>query len=358
MDSMTSRQRMLAAIRHQPVDRVPVAPFGLGRLDPSGEMAAELIEKTDPFILVRAGGDPLVGADPDITVTEEGPDRITIYHTPKGDLRQVYHRTEITGYWTEFPCHNGEELEALISMPWKPTVVDTEDFLHRKAEIGEDGLVLAGIVDGICFPAIYMSPEDMCILWAEAPALVTDVVAEAARRVEDFVTRASQQGVDGYRIIGGEYASEMLGPRGFAALITPFDTALVDLIHRYDGIAHYHNHGDVDLFMEAFAELGIDSLDPLEVPPFGNVDLSDAMRRIGDRVCFVGGLDDMEILETRSTEEVLRLGRETLQKTGSRNFMLGGTTSGIFTERAARHFIALVDVAREFGDRGPLGASL
>ena len=30
MNNMTSRQRMLAAIRHEPVDRVPVAPWGLG----------------------------------------------------------------------------------------------------------------------------------------------------------------------------------------------------------------------------------------------------------------------------------------------------------------------------------------
>jgi hypothetical protein len=345
---MTSRQRMLAAIRHEPVDRVPVAPFGLGRLDPAGEMAAELIEKTDPFILTRAGGDPLMGSNPDVTVTEEGPDRITLYHTRIGHLRQVYHRTEVTGYWTEFPAHNAEELEALISMPWEQAEVNAEPFLARKAEIGENGLVLAGIENGICFPARFMSPEDMCLLWAEAPNLMRDVVAEANRRMEDFVHRASQQGVDGYRIIGGEYASEMLGPRGFAALITPYDTSLVSVIHSYGGIAHYHNHGDVNLFLEAFAELGIDSLDPLEVPPFGNVDLGDAIRRIGDRVCLVGGLDDMEILETRSTEEVLALGWETLRRAGSRSFMLGGTTSGTFTERAARHFIALVDVARAF----------
>ena len=39
----------------------------------------------------------------------------------------------------------------------------------------------------------------------------------------------------------------------------------------------------------------IDALDPLEVPPYGNVDLADAKSRIGDRVCIVGGLDDMEV---------------------------------------------------------------
>ncbi len=347
---MTSRQRMLAAIRHEKVDRVPVAPFGLGRLDPAGDVAAELIEKTDPFIMASAGGNAQMGSDPDITVTTEGPDTITLYHTPKGDLRQVFHRTDITGYTTQFPCRSAADVEAFLAMPWSPAKVDATPFLERKAEIGEDGLVLTGILDGICLPMALMSPEDACLLWAEAPNFMRDFVAEGARRTEDYVRRTNAAGVDGYRIIGGEYASEMLGPRGFDALVSPFDKPLVDLIHEAGAISHYHNHGDLHLFLERLAALGIDSLDPLEVPPYGNVDLGDAIRRIGDQVCLVGGLDDMEVLETRPTEEVVAMARETLKKAGNWSYMLAGTTSGTFTEKAARNFIALVDVAREFAD--------
>ena len=103
----------------------------------------------------------------------------------------------------------------------------------------------------------------------------------------------------------------------------------------------------MNLFLEAFAELGIDSLDPLEVPPFGNVDLGDAIhhRRPG----LPGGRPGRHgILETRSTEEVLALGWGDSPACRFRSFMLGGTTSGTFTEQAARHFIALVDVAQAF----------
>jgi len=349
-DAMTSRQRILAAMNHQRVDRVPVSPWGLGHLDPEGEVAAELIEKTDPFIGCSAGENPFLGHDPDITETTDGPYTITTYHTPKGDLRRIFRRTEITGYTVEFPCKTAQDVEAFMSMPWKPAEVNAEAFLRRKEEIGEHGLVLAGLGDAICLPMSIMSPEDACILWAEAPQFMQDVVAEAARRVEDFVRRASPIGVDGYRIVGGEYATEMLGPQGFDTLVAPFDTKLVQLIHSFGGIAYYHNHGDVDQFLEKLAGLGIDFLDPLEVPPYGNVDLGDAVRRIGDRVCLVGGLDDMEVLETRPVEEVIELARQTLRKTGNRHFILGGTASGTYTEVAARNFIALVDIAWEFSD--------
>ena len=96
------------------------------------------------------------------------------------------------------------------------------------------------------------------------------------------------------------------------------------------------------------AALGIDALDPLEVPPYGGVDFADAKRRIGDRVCLVGGLDDMEVLESLAEETVKAMERKCIEAAGPDGYCLGGTASGIYTEKAARNFIALVEVAEEY----------
>jgi len=53
----------------------------------------------------------------------------------------------------------------------------------------------------------------------------------------------------------------------------------------------------------------------------------------------------MEILETRPLDEVRRRGADLIERVGRRGWMLGGTSSGIYTERAARAFIALAEVA-------------
>jgi uroporphyrinogen-III decarboxylase len=95
--------------------------------------------------------------------------------------------------------------------------------------------------------------------------------------------------------------------------------------------------------------LGIDALDPLEAPPWGDCDLGAAKRRIGGQVCLVGNLDDMEVLESRSREEVCQLGRQCLEQAGPDGFILGGTASGTYTQRGAHNFMALVEVAREYG---------
>ena len=94
------------------------------------------------------------------------------------------------------------------------------------------------------------------------------------------------------------------------------------------------------------ADLGLDALDPLEAPPWGDVDLREAMRRVGDRICFVGNLDDMEVIDRLPEAEVLAIARERLEAAGTRHFVLGGTASGTYGERAARNFIAMARMVR------------
>ena len=48
--TMASRERILTALRCEAPDRVPVSPFGLGHLDRRGDVARELIARTDPFL--------------------------------------------------------------------------------------------------------------------------------------------------------------------------------------------------------------------------------------------------------------------------------------------------------------------
>ncbi|MEO2002551.1 MAG: uroporphyrinogen decarboxylase family protein, partial [Candidatus Poribacteria bacterium] len=241
---------------------------------------------------------------------------------------------------------------ALLSIPFEAAHPDVESFLKGKREYGEEGLVLAGVPDAICFLAEYMSPEDFCLLWALDPDFAVEATNTVQRRLIPFVDEASAGGVDAYRIIGAEYITEQLGPLAFERLGREQDAELVDVIHQHDGIAYYHCHGKMDAYIEDLVATGIDALDPIEVEPYGDITLGAASERVGADVCLVGGLDDMEVMETRDRATVLRMGAECLDAAGPTGYCLGGTASGTFTEPAARNFMALVDVAVEFATQG------
>jgi len=346
--AMTSRDRIITAIHCGKADRVPVSPFGLGKLDRESDIARELIARTDPFIPVGIGAGIFEGALVTREVYREQGDTVTVIHTPKGPLTQRFRRTAITGYNVEFFCKNSEDIEKYLSIPYEPVKPNLGNFFRVVDDTGDAGLVLADVPNAICLPATILSPADFCLLWADDPKLMQHIVEIAAERLNAFIEAACEQGVDAFRIIGGEYATTQLGPEGFHQLVVPYDTGLVEIMHRYGAVAYYHNHGCVDAYLEDFVRIGIDALDPLEAPPYGDIDLTQAKRRVAGKLCLVGNIDDMEILEKEDPEVVREIGRTRIEAAGPDGFILGGTASGTYTEKAARNFMVLVEVSEQY----------
>lgn len=346
--SMTSRERMLVAIHHEKPDRVPVAPWGLGRLERGSALAAELIARTDPWLEIGLGCLVVGGAAFPIEERRCGHVLRRIVHAPGRDLVEAWTTTAQTTACTEALCKTLSDIKALLSIPYVRPHPDVERFRAFRGRVGQDGLAVATVANGLCYPNDVLGTEYCSFLWATEPEVIREMVSIAAERAFRVVEEACRGGVDCFRIIGGEYATQLMGPRAWDELIVPFDRPLVEMIHSYGAIAHYHNHGYMQRFLESIADLGIDSLDPVEQPPYGDIEMHDAVTRIGHRVCLVGGLDDMEVLETRPQEEVQRMGAELLERAGTTGWMLGGTSSGIYGEAAARNFIALVSVAEGY----------
>ncbi|MBI2914735.1 MAG: hypothetical protein HYY08_02305 [Firmicutes bacterium] len=328
-------------------DRVPVSPHGLGRLDPDGEVAHELIKKADVILPTGLGPNPFLGSRAQISTTKSQGEQTTVLHTPRGDLTERYKWTSVTGCVVEFFCKGIEDAERLLSIPFEPAEPDLSEFTRWKARLGQEGLVIGSLFNAICFPAMILSPEDMCLVWAEERDFFLHLIETGAQRINDFAERACRKGAEGFRIIGGEYATEQLGPTAFKLAVKRLDKQLVEILHDHRASVYYHNHGRVNGYLEDLADIGMDALDPLEMPPYGDVVLADAKRRIGDSVCLVGPLDDMEVLETRDEAYCRDLALECLRAAGRNGYILGGTASGTYTERGARNFIALVDAAQE-----------
>ena len=345
---MTSRERLLCALRRGTPDRVPVAPFGMGSIAPDSELGQELIERTDILYSVGAGGaDPLRGERGRVRTETSGRHIITTYETPAGPLQAVRTQTEQTTAQTKFFCQTAQDADKILSVPYEPPLVDTAEHDQARESIGERGLVIVGVPDSVCWPAELFSPQDFCLLWAEAPQKMIELVDAATERLRYYYRALCEAGVRTFRIVGGEYVSVQLGPRAYQRLVVEPDKRLVDVIHEYGGIAYSHNHGPITRYYDQVLQMGLDALDPLEAPPWGDCDMAEAKRRIGADICLVGNLDDMEVLGKYPTAEVLAMGQTLVEQAGPGGFILAGTASGIYTEQAARNFMALAELSTQ-----------
>jgi uroporphyrinogen decarboxylase len=340
---MNSRERTMAAFRYETPDRIPVGPFTLGALDWESDAAAELIRVTDPIIDLGA----LVhdGIDPDLVETrDEGNKTTTILHTPMGDLRRVVQRTNITSAVVEFFCKTYDDVDKWLSIPRTDIKVDTTEYYRRMKQVDGQATIMIGTGDGICLPADLFSPETFCMMWIDEPDLMRKLVRIGADYYNSYVEKCCEAGVDAFRIIGGEYASTQLGPKAFQELVVEFDREMVDIIHRHGAIAYFHNHGPVKRFYDLFTDIGIDALDPLENTPYGDCDLVEAKEHLKGKVCIVGNLDDMEVMEKLDWPDIERIATERALQAGPDGFVMGGTASGTYTERGAEMFRRLVPV--------------
>ncbi|MCE5197968.1 MAG: uroporphyrinogen decarboxylase family protein [Armatimonadota bacterium] len=343
---MNSYQRIIETVKHGKPDRIPVSPFTLGALDPDGPMAQELIRETDPFIDVYGGGNPFVGSAAVCKATQEGDTTTHTYVTPKGELTARWRRTPQTTGAIEYGIKTPDDAERFLSMPYSPANVDISLYTKWRERLCGEGMVLVGVPDAICLPAEWLSPEDFCLWTLDYPDLVLELTRVGSNRTKQYVEDLCRAGVNAFRIIGGEYAVTQLGPSGFDKLVSPFDVELIDIIHSYGAIAYYHSHGCVSTYLDKLADLGMDLLDPLEAPPWGDVEIGEAVRKIGDQVCLVGNLDDMEVIDRLPMRSVVDIAEERLNATGDSGFILGGTASGTYTEHGARNFIAMAHMVK------------
>jgi hypothetical protein len=347
---MTSRERLMTAFACGTPDRVPVAPFGLGALDPDSAIAAELIQKTDFLTDYYGIMGYFFGAAADIHTRVEGRRQIRTIETPLGPLQEVIASTDIARATIEFPCNTADDIEKLLSIPYEPIQPDVTDLNAWKQRLGDEGIALCLLMDPICVPAEAFSPIDFCLLWADAPDGLRELIAVATERALQTVEAACQAGVDGFRIAGGEYASTQLGPTAFSELVVGPDKLICDLIHDHGAIAYFHNHGPLMDYLDMLIEIGMDACDCFEAPPWGDTDLPQAKARLQGEVCIVGNLDDMEVIDKCDEACVRELARLRIEEAGPDGFVLGGTASGTYTEKAARNFIAMAEVSKEMAN--------
>jgi hypothetical protein len=346
--SMTSRERMLAAMRNEAVDHVPCGPFGIARLDIESPLVQDLIRKTDIFLPGPVGGSPLLGKHAGVETVTDGNETLQTIKTPKGSLVRRTRRTEVASATVEYPLKTLEDIDKLLSVDYEEPDIDTDRYFDMKKKYDREGLVLAGLSNAVCVPADWFGPENFCLFWATAREEIVRLTNTVNERVCRFVRKCCEAGVTDFRLIGGEFVSEQIGPAGMDDLIRRPDKEVIDTIHEYDGIAFYHNHGRMMAFLEDYAHIGVDFLEPMEAPPWGDTHLGKAKAVVGDRFCMVGNLDDMEIVDKLDTDEVTAIARQRIEEAGVRGFILSGTASGTYTEKGARNFMAMADVAREY----------
>ena len=322
MTSMTPRERMLAAIQHQPVDRLPTdiwaTPEVWARLKEHFQTSdtADVIEKLgiDGF----AGASPRYIGPP---LKDEG--GIHYDEWGMGYRAQGYG----TGDYDEqvvYPLADAQTIEDLEKYPWpSPDWYDYSD-IARQALAHPDRAIKSGYTAPFYFHNKLRGLEQSLIDPLEKPEFthfllqrISDVFTEYHRRCFE-----AAHGLLHVTEVTDDFGSQhglMISPKIFDRFYREPMQRGIDLAHEYEIIVFHHDDGDNRKLLPRLIEMGIQVLNPIQWR-CGDWDLRALKQQFGEKLCFHGGVDNQQTLPFGTPAEVraeVRMLKQTLGQDGT-----------------------------------------
>jgi len=349
---VTHRERIETAWEHREPDRVPIEfpVSALTREDPRCERLVRLAdEHADNFAGVAGYDWGFLGHPASRTerLLEDAGEYERIewtMHTPAGDFVGVIRRprfeTGIDDYhWEKRYIEEPEDLRRILSVPLEPRAPLKAAFDRGMIAIGDSAVPLIGLFHPLG-TLVRSSNMENAYSWFRAEP---DLMHRYLRVMNDYVVAAvhamADEGIVGNFI---SYAHEMLIPPWmghalFDEFVFPYDSAVYGAIHERGGRFRAHCHGNCMGFLERFAEMGIDSVEPLEPPPYADCDLAEAKRLVGDRMLLSGNVPSQAFvfIEPEEVEVLVRDAIEAAAAGGGFTLRLTGGGGGRGSERTA-----------------------
>ncbi len=378
---MTSKERMLAALERRIPDRLPVTthhlmPYFLnkymngisfdGFFDHFGLDPVHWTVPHRPDVSKGEYDDPeqgeigflesrRVATDQWRIKSETIPDRrytTTRYTfiTPKGRLTTVTQSNEQTT-WVVEPLIKAKRDIDLIGAYVTTPKCDVDQVNREADAYGQRGLIRGHIC---CFD-VFGQPgtwQDACCLVGtermilhtyDDPEWVHALLRILQSRKLGFVRSLQGARYDLLELGGGDASTTVISPGLLSTFVAPYDREIIVAAHEAGQRIAYHTCGGMMPILEDIAAMQPDAMETFTPPGMGgDVDLAEAKRRIGDRVCLIGGFDQGEYFH-RSAPEATRAAVR-------RCFEDAGRNGGYILSPSDHFFDAKPELIRVFAD--------
>ena len=353
---MTSRQRLLTAIKRGVPDRLPVTthhvmPFFLDKY--LGDMS------NDGFF-DRFGFDPITWVVPHVADKSTGeyfdPDqgeigflesrriatdqwriraesldgyeyktvRYTIA-TPKGELTMVLQSNAQTTWVCEHLVKEKKDIDLIADYATAPKC--DVPAVNTAAE----GYRERGLVRGhICCFDLFGQPgcwQDACCLVGtekmimatyDDPEWVHTFLRILQQRKLVFTKSLEGARYDILELGGGDASTTVISPLLFKEFVAPYDSEIIRSAHEVGQRITYHTCGGMMPILEDIADMQPDAMETFTPPGMGaDVDLGETKRRIGDKVCMIGGFDQLHYFQDCSPDNTRTAVRRCFEEAGS-----------------------------------------
>ena len=335
---MTRRERLMATLRGEPVDRPAVNFYEVGGFDvdpsdpdefnvyndPSWQPLLELAEQKSDLIRMRS---PVKSRSHEVDAgsprgeffrTEEYLEdgcrfrRVTLKIAGRTMTSLTRRSPDVDTVWTiEHLLKNTDDLKAYLELPDEVFAeeIDVTSLIEEDQKLAECGIVMVDTEDPICAAASLFSMADYTVVALTEQTLFHRLLKKLSGHIH---ARTEKTAVEFpghlWRVYGPEYAAEpYLPPHLFAEYVVRYTGPMVEVIQKHGGFARIHCHGRIGAVLDYIVEMGAAAIDPVEPPPQGDVELANVRRDYGDKLVLFGNIEyaDIENTEPAKFENII-----------------------------------------------------
>jgi uroporphyrinogen decarboxylase len=231
--------------------------------------------------------------------------------TPKKTLSMTLQSNDYTSWVSDRLVKEKNDIDVIAQ--FAPSPICDVDLVNRNAdEYGERGMIRGFI------PFFDVYGQSGC--WQDASVLfgIENLMMETfmdaewvhtfmkilLNRKKPFMDSLHGARYDVLEHGGGDASSTVISPEIFDAFVAPYDAPLIDMAHAAGQRVVYHTCGGMMAFLERLTDLKADALETFTPADMGgDTILAEAKKRIGGKVCIIGGFDQFHFLKDCSPED-------------------------------------------------------
>ena len=316
---MTHKERVLAAARKQPVDKLPFCAriehwYNYHRANDSlpekyrGFSIIDILRDLGAGISLRLGAPwKFEYHNIEIVKHEAFPRTVTEYITPAGTLSvtSVFDQKEgrLRAYETKLPFKSQADYPAIEYLIENTNLVpDFSDYHEKEQQVGEDGLVITGGVYSPMQEIIIriMGYEQFFYELNDHPQRVEHLYELARKFVKKKLQILAESPVE-ICVLCGNWSDSIHTPI-FRKYFTPWLKEASGLIHSKHKLAQVHADGEMRRLIPLFLETGVDVAEAWSPAPMTSVTTAELKEAWGDKVTIWGGIPGI-LFEPQYTDE-------------------------------------------------------
>lgn len=243
---------------------------------------------------------------------------------PEKTLSMVLKSDEHTTWVTERIIKKKSDIDIFAEYATIP-VCDVEAVNKEANSFGDRGMI-RGLIPGFdvygqagCWQdaAVLYGIKELILETFDDPEWAHSFLRILVERKKHFIQSMEGANFDLIEHGGGDASSTVISPKIFEEFVAPYDAELTELAHQAGQRVVYHTCGGMMPILEIIADMNPDAMETFTPPAMGgDVELSEAKRRIGQRVCMIGGFDQFHYLKDCNPEETRRAVRRCFDEAG------------------------------------------